>query len=223
MPAVGTPSPQKVRAVLIKAGFTPSRTWRTRVPGWHNWSEGFKVTQHRDGLHVRYTENSSRREHDRDKANSQMEAYVKALEAFSPRLVRDDHVIVPQVEPAAVTAHPKGKTLVEVFASEEAESGEAAEPVIPRKDVLPDQWQFKPFMNDCGTACTPDGCPGHKSPTVVDTLIAGPLKLTLNTDEFSSTAEWRAAETLTEVLRFLKDEYSRNAYFRNRLLRRLYG
>lgn len=225
MPTGASPSPQKVRAVLIKAGFTPSRTWRTSVPGWHNWSEGFKVERRNGSICIRHVENSARRgEIDSSKTAAKLAAYAKALADFNPttadasNTVYGAHVHVVQTE-AGPPPQPKGKTLIEVFAAEDAKA--AVAPAIT--DLLPNKWQFKPFMNDCGVACTPNGCPGHASSTVIDTLGAGPLTLTLNTDDLSSTEEWRAAEVLTEVLLFIRDEFCRNVDLRNRLLRRLHG
>lgn len=223
MPTGASPSPQKVRAVLIKAGFTPSRTWRTSVPGWHNWSEGFKVERRNGSIYIRHVENSTRRgEVDNSKIAANLAAYAKALADFNPSIVDASntvfgaHVRVVQTEVGPPQPpQPKGKTLIEVFAAEDAKAAVA--------DLLPNKWQFKPFMNDCGAACTPNGCPGHASSTVIDTLSAGPLTLTLNTDDLSSTEEWRAAEVLTEVLLFLRDECCRNIDLRNRLLRRLHG
>lgn len=42
-------TPQKVRAVLKKAGMDFSTTSTTRVPGWHRVSTGYKVWQSEDG------------------------------------------------------------------------------------------------------------------------------------------------------------------------------
>lgn len=42
-------TPQKVRAVLKKAGMDFSTTSTTRIPGWHRVSTGYKVWQSEDG------------------------------------------------------------------------------------------------------------------------------------------------------------------------------
>lgn len=79
-----TPTAQGVSAALRKAGFKRSETHTTAVKGWHNYTEGYKVSdwgegevrvKHETGSHVRP---NAREEIRRD---AKLEEYAETLRA----------------------------------------------------------------------------------------------------------------------------------------------
>jgi ABC-type transport system substrate-binding protein len=48
-------SPQKVRAILRKAGYPASKTRTTRIRGWHNWSAGSEVKVRGEAIVIEWT------------------------------------------------------------------------------------------------------------------------------------------------------------------------
>lgn len=102
------PSPQKVVALLRKAGCINSKAHTTRIPGWHRYTEGYSVVTAPALITVQHY--MPHRPDDTSKIVQGMLAkYAEVLAEFNPR-VEQNAVII--------TRQPPGKTLVQVFSKE---------------------------------------------------------------------------------------------------------
>lgn len=79
-------TPQKVRAILLKAGLRASKGWRSgMVRGWINYTSGFWVRKAHDGaILVGY-----RHESNRDAAERGLARCMEALKEHSPEHAKD--------------------------------------------------------------------------------------------------------------------------------------
>lgn len=77
-------SPQKVRAVLRKAGYPASKSRTTRIRGWRNWSAGSEVKVRGDRIIIEWTVGSTFIRDDnakrakRDKVEAMRQALLEA-------------------------------------------------------------------------------------------------------------------------------------------------
>ena len=77
------PTPQSISALLRKAGFERSVSKPTRIKGWREWSDGYKVTR-RGNCHVQveYQPSSFRaRETPTEQIKAQLGKYREAIQA----------------------------------------------------------------------------------------------------------------------------------------------
>lgn len=114
-----SPSRQKISALLRKAGCTASKTYATRVRGWHNYTRGYILESSGPrSVRIRYCDGGRPVYSGADQRAAQLlEKAAEALKEFNPIWENDRTSFT-------VVQHPPGKTLVEVFAEEDKRHGD---------------------------------------------------------------------------------------------------
>jgi len=110
------PTPQGISALLRKAGFDRSVSSSTRIRGWREWTEGFKVSRYDAGrVQVEYRPSSFRaRETSDEQIKAMLDRYSEPVEAAGFQ-VKDDGtglrmwlMVSATTDPDAEEATPNG-------------------------------------------------------------------------------------------------------------------